>query len=235
VTPSFPCTLFAGSACTVKTTVLGPSGYPIPTGTVLLTLTPTAGGSAVYSNTIPLANGYFSVTIPAAKLTAGQYTLSFQYTPDTAGAGYFSATSLSASLLVNVLPTTVTAQYFQLNIINTQALTATATVAGPPGVATPTGTLTLVVATGTGAGATVYKGPAVILVKGGATVTLPANTIGGTGTYVTYVQYQPDTASAKLYGVNSSALQYVTVSGPDHPHTRRGGVKVARTENEDPN
>lgn len=87
----------------VQIDVTVPSGDTLPTGTVVLT-----GGNYTSSATT-LNSGSASIIIPSGILSAGSFSFSATYTPDTAGAAIFTTSSGSAPSSVTVtLLSTVT-------------------------------------------------------------------------------------------------------------------------------
>jgi hypothetical protein len=88
---------------TATVTVSGASGSAMPTGTIAVS----GGGlSAAISGT--LSNGSVVLSIPANSLTVGSDTLTFTYTPDTAGAANYSSGTKTAAVTVTATTYTLT-------------------------------------------------------------------------------------------------------------------------------
>ncbi|MFZ1083539.1 MAG: chitobiase/beta-hexosaminidase C-terminal domain-containing protein [Terracidiphilus sp.] len=105
VTPA-PSSITTAQALSVTVAVSGPSGDPMPTGSVTLT-------SGTYaSSPVTLSNGSATFNVPAGSLAAGIDSLTAAYTPDASSATTFSSASGSQSVTVtaaNTNPTTLSA------------------------------------------------------------------------------------------------------------------------------
>jgi hypothetical protein len=93
VTPSSP-NITTAQALTVTIAVSGGSGYPTPTGSVILA----SGGYT--SGTTALSGGAVAINIPAGALATGTDTLTATYTPDASSLSAYSASSGTGSVTV---------------------------------------------------------------------------------------------------------------------------------------
>ena len=187
-------------ALSVTVTVSGGSGNPTPTGAVTLT----GGGYSSVATT--LSGGSATINIPANTLSAGSYTFTASYTPDTTSSPIYSTASGTASSAATVSLTTptVTVTPSSSSITTLQTLSVTVTVSGGSGNPTPTGAVTL-----TGGG---YSSVATTLSGGSATINIPANTLSA-GSYTFTASYTPDTTSSPIYSTASgTASSAATVS-----------------------
>jgi hypothetical protein len=149
----------------VTITVSGPSGDPIPTGSVSGTIG-VSGYNYGYSE--PLTNG--SVTFsPSQQLTAGPNTITASYLGDS------NYTSGNGATTVDLFERpTFTFSAVPPDGAASQALNVTLTLSGFNGYPTPTGTVTL-------SYGTAYISSPIPLIAGSASFTIPANTLNVTG------------------------------------------------------
>ena len=184
---------------------------PIPTGTVVFS----SGG--YISASVPLDNGTAAINIPALTLPVGNDTITVAFTPDASGSSNYLSASNKIGVYISGL-NTITALSLSANTITTaQTLTMTATVSGPSGNATPTGSVTLT-ADPNSAGSYTASLP---LNSGSATFTVPAGSLN-VGTYYWLASYTPDANSASVY-FSSSQFANVTITAP------RPGISLAGT------
>jgi hypothetical protein len=138
VSKSTPTTL--GSSVTFTATVTGPSGGPTPSGPVTWSVSGTAGASACTSSTTTLSGSgnTATATCTITVATAGTYAVSDSYGGDS---NYNSVISSANSITVaKASPTNVVSNSTPTTLGS--SVTFTATVTGPSGGATPSGTLT---------------------------------------------------------------------------------------------
>jgi hypothetical protein len=159
VTVTVPATT-VGVPFSVTITVSGPSGDPVPTGSVTLT-----NAYLSYSqNPVPLTNGSATVTIQKYG-NGGPNTVSVTYLGDS---NYTSAigsatVNLLAGVIIRFTPANPT-------IVVNQPLNLTVAISGDPAVATLTGTVSL-------SSGTTYATSPVQLNAGSASFTIPANAL----------------------------------------------------------
>ena len=102
VTPSST-SILSAQQLPVTIAVSGGSGNPTPTGTLIL-----SSGSYISAIT-SLSSGTVTITIPGNSLSAGSYTLTADYSPDTnSSSTYYSAFGTSSPVTVTQSPTTAT-------------------------------------------------------------------------------------------------------------------------------
>ena len=202
VTPS-PTSITTTQALTVTVGVSGGSGNPTPTGSVTLT------SGSYTSAAATLSGGSATINIPAGSLAAGTDTLSVSYTPDSSSSSTYSSAIGSNAVTVTTpakITPTLTVTPSPTSITSTQALTVTVGVGGGGGHPTPTGSVTLTSGSYTSAAAT--------LSGGGATINIPAGSLGA-GTDTLSVSYTPDSASSTTYnsatGSNTVSVTAATV------------------------
>jgi hypothetical protein len=135
VTSSAPTTL--GSSLTFTATVDGPAGWAAPTGTVNWTVNGTAGISACTSSTATLS-ATATATCTVTTSEAGTYVVSDSYGGDSE---YNSAPSNPLSVSVGKVAAATSLGATTTSPVVGQNDTYTATVSGPTGGATPTGTV----------------------------------------------------------------------------------------------
>ncbi len=177
-----------GQALSVSVVVNGGTGNPTPTGAVTLT------SGAFTSTATPLAGGSATINIPAGSLTAGNDTLTANYTPDATSASVYNGASGASSV-------TVTSSGYSISA------TAVTVSAGTPGTSTITvsstsgyaGTVTLSCKV-TSSPANASNLPTCLA---GQAVTLGAGTTSGTST-VTVNTTAPTTALLSMPGSKRS-------------------------------
>ncbi len=187
-------------ALSVKVTVSSGTGNPTPTGSVILS----GGGYTSAATTI--TGGIATINIPANTLSAGNYTFTASYTPDSTSSSIYNSASGTAPSVVTVslISPTVTVLPGVSSITTTQPLAVTVTVSGGTGNPTPTGTITL-------SGGT-YTSASTTLINGTVAINIPANTLS-VGSYTFKATYTPDATGSATYGSNSgTSLTSVTVS-----------------------
>jgi hypothetical protein len=186
---------------TVGVTVSGPTGSPVPTGTVQL--------STLYTgNVVSLANGSGSFTYQATSLSGGPNTITATYPGDSnyTGGSAKAVVTVIASPSIQFLPSYPT-------ITATQPLTTTITVSGPAGTATPTGTVSL--SSGT------YTSPPAQLTAGSASVTIPASTLPA-GSDMVIASYSGD--SNFIPGTNNEIVTVTAIQPPGLTITGSGVI-----------
>ena len=171
------------------------SGMPIPTGTVVF-----SGGNYA-SAAVPLNSGTAAINIPALTLAPGWDTMTATYTPDTGGSSKYLSNTSQTVVQIDCLGTSIQLSLSANTITTAQPLTVTATVSGPSGNATPTGSVTL------SAGSNTASLP---LNSGSAAFTVPAGSLGVGGNNV-QASYAPDANSANLYNPSGQSTT-VTVT-----------------------
>jgi hypothetical protein len=183
----------------VTVTVSGGTGYPTPTGSVILT-----GGSYV-SPAATLGGGTATIKIPANTLAAGNYIFNASYTPDSNSSSEYSSTSGTASstVMVTAATPTVAVTPGASSITTTQALSVTLTVSGGPGNPTPTGTVTLTSGN--------YTSAAKNLNNGSATINIPAGALVA-GTDTLSVAYGGDSIYSGTTGSGNIVVTLATAS-----------------------
>ncbi len=172
--------------------VSGLSGMPIPTGTVVFSC------GSYTSAAMPLQNGAGAINIPALTLPLGNDTITVTFTPDTSSSSSYMSANNRISVYIGGLNTSTTLSLSANAITTAQALTVTATVSGPSGNATPTGSVTLT------SGSYTASLP---LMSGSVAFTIPAGSLN-VGYDSLLVSYTPDASSANLY---SSSRQFAVV------------------------
>jgi hypothetical protein len=180
----------------LSVSVSAASGYPTPTGTVVLS-------STIYSSAaVTLSGGSATIKLPAGSLIIGTETLTVIYTPDSASAPLYKSTSGMTTVSVGTpakTTPTVSVTLSSSSITTAQALTVTAMVSGGSGNPTPTGSLTIT------RGGSLIGEPN--LVNGSGTISIAAGSLP-VGNDTLSVNYAPDTASSSTY---NSSTQTVTV------------------------
>jgi hypothetical protein len=167
-------------------TIAGPTGATTPTGTVTWSVTGTAGITSCTSSTTTLSGGTATCTITVAK--AGTYIVADTYAPGS-DPNYLTTTSGADSGTDTVTVAKATPTDLVTNSTPTtlgSSVTFTATMAGPTGATTPTGTVTWSV-TGT-ADITSCTSSTTTLSGGTATCTI---TVANAGTYIVADTYVP--------------------------------------------
>jgi hypothetical protein len=187
-----PPTTTANFPFSTTVTISGPSGNPVPTGTVTL-----SSPGFLYPATQPLTNGSAVLTISCC-LIGGQDTLTATYLGDD------NYTAGTASANVNVISqTNILFPTFPPPISVNQSLSVTVTVeSGFTNLTTPpTGTITF--SSGS------YSSSPVQLSAGSASITIPGNSLS-VGTDTLTANYSGDTNYE-----SSTNFEYVTISaGP---------------------
>jgi sugar lactone lactonase YvrE len=122
------------------TVAMQPALNPLPTGSVTLT-------SGSYNAQQTLANGAVIFNMAAGSLPLGANTLTATYAPDPASSGIYATASQKSTVTVTssvgAAVATVILSPSAATITDQQAITVGASVTGPGGQATPTGTVTL--------------------------------------------------------------------------------------------
>lgn len=196
-------TVSPGASSVSTTQALGVTvtvnGNPTPTGSVTLT-----DGSGYTSSATTLNSGSATITVPSGTLTAGNYTFTATYTPDTASSGIYNSATGSASAQVTVATSTpsVTVTPTPSSITTVQAVSVTVGVSAGTGTATATGSVTL--SSGT------YSSGATTLSSGSATINIPAGKLN-IGTDTLTASYTPDTNGSGYY-TSASGTGPVVVS-----------------------
>jgi hypothetical protein len=181
---------------TVTVGVAGPSGYPVPTGSVKVT-----NGS--YSSAVTsLAGGSALIAIPPGSLPVGTDALTVSYTPDAGSSSTYNNSSASDSVVVTQAVPAVSVIPSPSGITTIQSASITVTVAGGAGTPTATGSVTLSSGRYTSAAATLSNGSATIVIPDGSL---------GLGTNIITANYTPDTAGAAIYNAAFGATS-VTVT-----------------------
>jgi hypothetical protein len=187
----------------VKVTASGPSGDPIPTGSV--TLAGTDPNCPL--NLQPLTSGSATFSIVCGQ-NGVQYTLTAAYLGDntyTAGSG----TGIVNTLAAPTIAFTPSSPEIYIN----QPLNSTVTVSGPAGSATATGTVTISAGT--------YTSSPLQLTAGSASFTVPANSFPMGDEPVT-ARYSGDSNYLSSYGT-----EYVFVIGVPAASFTIAGTAVA--------
>ncbi len=162
------------------------TGYPNPTGSVILTVGGYTSAPASLNNTEAI------ITFPPGTLAIGSYTATAVYTPDTASSKLYSSATGTAGITVSTpVKTTPMMQIWPYSISTPPYLapSATVTITGIQGNPTPTGSITL--------SSPVYTSAPVVITGGGATITIPAETLPVGNTLVT-ATYTPIPASSSI-------------------------------------
>jgi hypothetical protein len=187
----------------VTVTVSGGSGNPTPTGAVTLT----GGGYSSVATT--LSGGSATINIPANTLSAGSYTFTASYTPDTTSSPIYSTASGTASSAATVSLTTptvtVTPSSSSITTLQTtlQTLSVTVTVSGGSGAPTATGLVTLTSGS--------YTSIAGALSGGSATINVPAGSLEA-GTDTLTATYTPDSNSSSIYAAAIGTTSVTVIS-----------------------
>jgi len=175
------------------------NGNPTPTGSVTLS-------SGNYSSaTAMLINGNASISIPAGSLSAGNDTLTANYTPDATSSSTYNSASGTSSVTVTVpakITPAVTVTPAAPSITAAQALSVTIAVSGGAGNPLTTGTVTL--SSGN------YSSAPTALNNGSSSVNVPAGSLA-TGSRTLTAAYAPDAASSSTYN-RASGVGSVTVT-----------------------
>jgi len=183
----------------VTVTVSGGSGNPTPTGAVTLT----GGGYSSVATT--LSGGSATINIPANTLSAGSYTFTASYTPDTTSSPIYSTASGTASSATTVSLTTptVTVTPSSSSTTTLQTLSVTVTVSGGSGAPTATGLVTLTSGS--------YTSIAGALSGGSATINVPAGSLEA-GTDTLTATYTPDSNSSSIYAAAIGTTSVTVIS-----------------------
>jgi subtilase family serine protease len=188
-TPSTP-KVTIDQAFTVSVAVAGAAGFSTPTGSVVLT------SGAFTSSATTLSSGNATINIAAGALAQGTDSLSVAYTPDSASSVIYTAKSGTGSVTVAPLQTpTVTVTPATGPFTVGESFTVNVAVAGTSGFATPTGSVKLQSGS--------FTSTSTMLSSGGATITIPANTLSSGGSDSLLVTYTPDSAGATIYLTNT--------------------------------
>jgi Glycoside hydrolase family 44 len=170
----------AGESLSVMVTVAWGSGNPAPTGSVTL------NGGGYASSAITLTNGSATIDIPANSLSAGNVTLTANYTPDAASTNEYAKASGQAA------PVAVSAVTYTLTVDSTLPSSGVAISASPAD------------NNGKSSGIT----PFTLTYNSGAQVTLTA--INGTYTFVSWAGCTPGTGPTCTISLNSNATVTAT-------------------------
>ena len=201
VTPSSS-TITTAQALSVTIAVSGGSGYPTPTGSVVLTSGNYTSAAAT------LSSGGATINIPAGSLAVGTDTLTVTYSGDSNYQVTVGTSSVIVTSSTNVTPT-VTVTPSSSNITTAQPLSVAVTVSGGSGKPTPTGSVTL--SSGS------YTSAATTLTGGSATINVPAGALA-VGANTLKVSYAPDSSSSSTYNsASGTASVTVTASGLTTP------------------
>ncbi len=199
VTPSSS-SITTAEALTVTVYVGGPSGYPIPTGSVTLT------GGGYTSEATALTSGSTTIDVPAGSLATGTDPLTATYTPDSSSSSVYDSSTGTYSVTVTTpakTTPTVAVTPSASSITTAQALTVTVAVNGGTGNPTPTGSVTL--ASGS------YSAQQA-LATGSATFSLAAGALPA-GSDTLAATYTPGASSANMYTTATKSAT-VTVTTP---------------------
>jgi hypothetical protein len=180
-------------ATTITVNVSGFTGYPTPTGTVVVT-----SGSYTSASTA-LASGYATINLAPGVLPAGLDTVTATYTPDTQSSALYNSSSGSNTVgvyLPQIITPTVTLTQVTQNPTTTQPLVLAVSVNGGAGAPTATG-LVRVESGGFG-----IVNPT--LAGGVATATLPPGYITS-GTNTITAQYLPDSQGSYSFNIASGS------------------------------
>ena len=203
-TPSVAVTPAAASVTTDQTlsVTITVSGSPTPTGSVTL-----SSGSYASAATA-LSGGTAAITIPSNTLTAGNDTLTANYTPDSASSPTYNSASGSGSVAVSLINPVVNVSPPSSSITTAQSFAGTVSVSGGAGNPTPTGTVTL-------SSGSYTSGP-IPLSQGNASFTISAGSLA-MGTDTLTAAYTPDAASSSIYNsASGTASITVTASGTSY-------------------
>ncbi len=201
VTPSSS-SIRSTQALGVGVSVNGPSGEPMPTGSVTLT------GGGYTSAAATLIGGDAQINIPAGSLAADSDTLTVNYTPDASSSAVYSPASGASTVTVTaftLITPTITVTPLATSILTTQALQVDLSVSGPSGGPAPTGSVDLTSGS--------YDSGAVTLSGGSAAINIPAGALGA-GSDTLAVSYTPDSASSATYS-SATGSSSVTVTAPN--------------------
>jgi hypothetical protein len=186
---------------TVTVSVTGESGYPTPTGTVVLS-------STIYSSAeVTLSGGSATFSLPAGSMLIGTDTLTISYSPDSTGSSIYKSTTGLTTVSVGVqnkTTPTVSIVLSSSSITTAQSLTLTAKVSGDNSNPTPTGSLTITLG-----GATLAEP---YLTSGNSTIGIGAGELP-VGNDTLAVTYAPDSTSSSTYN-NSTGTAPVVVTVP---------------------
>jgi hypothetical protein len=186
ITPSAP---VSNAQFSVTVTVSGPSGDPVPTGTIYL-----ANNTYGYSNSAALTNGSATFTMLQNNYPPGPLTFTSTYLGDS----NYTSGSGTGTVTIMAWPT-ITFSPSAPTIVVNQPLSMTVTVATRAPFPAPTGTVTL--SSGT------YTSSPTPLTAGSASFTIPANSLAlGSDTLI--ATYSGDTNYTSGNNINP-----VTVNG----------------------
>lgn len=191
VTPS-PTSITTATSLQVTVAVSGSGATP--TGTVTLS------GGGYTSSAATLTSGDATITIPANSLSAGNDTLTVNYSGD---ANYNSASGTAQETVTLPLQATITVTPAASTVVSTNSLSVTVTVSGSG--ATPTGTITL-----SGGG---YASAATTLANGSATIIIPANSLSA-GNDTLIATYSGDTVYASTSGASAGTASLTVSATP---------------------
>ncbi len=213
ITPSAT-SITTAQALSVAVTIAGPTGSPVPTGSVTLS----SGG---YSAKQDLTSGAATFNVAAGTLPVGANTLTAAYAPDAAGGIYYTSGIQTATVTVTqatgAAPATVMLTPSATAITDGQPVSVAVSVAGASGQPTPTGTVTLT------SGSYSAQQP---LSSGAATLSIPAGTIGDGANTLT-ANYSGDIIYAAASGTTTVTVAPVVVAAPNPPPVAPGGSASA--------
>jgi len=179
-----PANITTVQSSSVTVTVSGGAGNPTATGSIKLT------GGSYSSSTANLAGGAATISVPGSSLAIGANTLTAAYTPDTAGAAVYSASTGTGTVTVSKVTPTVTVSPSPASISTVQGTAVTVTVSGGSGAPAASGSVTL--SSGS------YSSGAVTLSGGAALINIAAGTLAA-GSPTLTATYTPDTAAAATF------------------------------------
>jgi hypothetical protein len=191
-----PATANFGQSVTLTATVTGPSGAPVPTGTVTFN----SGTNALGTGTL---NASGIATYTTSTLAPNNYSLTAAYGGD---ATYSSSTSAAGTLTVTAIGTSTALTVAPNPAVTGQAVTFTALVTSASGTAIPTGTVTFLNGTATlSAIAVDATGKAIF-----SSSTLAAATYNVTAMYSGDTDHATSTSSAVTVTVTTARIGTTT-------------------------
>jgi hypothetical protein len=205
----------------IQETVSGASGYPTPTGTILLTCCAGTSGSPIVYTSAPvtLISGSGTIDIPAGALpittTNNADWLTVSYTPDIASSSTYTSNSYTFGTSIEIDPA-VTITPPSPSIGSAQPLNLTVGVSGGNGNPVPTGSVTV-------QGGGYSNGYGQALSNGSVIIAIPAGTLALGNDQLT-VNYAPDYASFGTYTFSTGSVLVKVSSGA--PATQTPTVTV---------
>jgi hypothetical protein len=185
-----PANITTVQSSSVAVTVSGGTGNPTATGSITLT------GGSYSSGAVNLVGGTATLSVPATSLAIGANTVTASYTPNTASATVYSASTGTGTVTVSKVTPTVTVSPSPASISTVQGTAVTITVNGGSGAPAASGSVTLTSGS--------YSSGAITLSGGTALINISAGTLAA-GSPTLTATYTPDATAAATYNTATGA------------------------------